>query len=123
MAYNVEMSPSEIELPWPDKALWPNARVHWAVRHKAVKAARKLAFFRTLIKRKPCDFAGAERVVLRITFVPPDKRSRDKDNMIACMKPSIDGVADAIKVDDSKFDLSFEFSQDTGGFVLIEVSR
>jgi crossover junction endodeoxyribonuclease RusA len=56
-------------------------------------------------------------VPLAITFHAPDKRRRDMDNAIAAMKPQLDGLADAMRVDDNRFRLSFawESPASTGG--------
>ena len=39
-----------------------------------------------------------------ITFVQPDRRGRDRDNLLAACKPMLDGVADALGVNDSQFE-------------------
>jgi crossover junction endodeoxyribonuclease RusA len=46
------------------------------------------------------------RVMLRV--YPPDKRRRDWDNIVASLKSGLDGIADALGVDDSRFRLSIE---------------
>ena len=40
---------------------------------------------------------------LKITFFTPDNRKRDLDNLLAAMKPALDGMARAIGVDDALF--------------------
>lgn len=45
---------------------------------------------------------------IAVTFRPPDKRRRDKDNMIASFKSGQDGIADALGVDDSTLPVSHE---------------
>ena len=40
---------------------------------------------------------------LKITFYTPDARKRDLDNLLAAMKPALDGMAKAIGVDDALF--------------------
>jgi crossover junction endodeoxyribonuclease RusA len=58
------------------------------------------------------DFAKAlpEGAPLRVTLrvYPPDKRRRDWDNIIASLKSGLDGIADALGIDDSRFRLSIE---------------
>jgi crossover junction endodeoxyribonuclease RusA len=45
----------------------------------------------------------------KIAFLPPDNHRRDLDNMIASFKAGLDGLSDAIGIDDSEF--SYEFSR------------
>ncbi len=40
---------------------------------------------------------------LTITFVMPDKRLRDTDNCLAAAKAGLDGMADALGVNDRQF--------------------
>ena len=56
-----------------------------------------------------------------ITFLPPDRRRRDLDNCLASFKAGIDGLADVLGVDDSKWKLEIAMSSDIGGFVRVEV--
>lgn len=108
-----------IVLPWPPSALSPNARSHWR-KHAAAKKAYRLAcgYQAHLQGAKAID---AERLAVRFTFVPPDKRRRDLDNLIAAMKSGIDGLADVLGVDDSKWRMSFELAEQVGGMVRVEV--
>jgi crossover junction endodeoxyribonuclease RusA len=97
----------EVILPWPDKRLSPNARVHWAAKASAAKKAKRNAFILTCsaIQRKPLDMLG-DTLPLHIVFRPKDRRRRDQDNLIASMKPYLDGIAQALGVDDSRFRLT-----------------
>ena len=58
-----------------------------------------------------------------LTFVPPDRRRRDLDNLLASMKSGLDGLADAMGIDDSHWKLAIEMSPETvkGGAVLVTV--
>ena len=100
-------------LPWPDKKLSPNARQHWAQRSAAVKRARSQAY---LLARgsmtqpgeawAPLQQAGTDdQINVRLTFEPPARYRYDIDNLVARMKSSLDGIADAIGVDDYNFRL------------------
>jgi crossover junction endodeoxyribonuclease RusA len=97
------MTSLRITLPWPSPKLHPNARVHWAVKSKAAKRARADARALTSIASRSPMSVGA-RIPVAITFHPPDKRRRDTDGMLSALKSSLDGVADALQVDDSLFD-------------------
>ena len=43
----------------------------------------------------------ATPVKFSITFYCPDRRRRDIDNLLASLKPSLDGIAQATGIDDS----------------------
>lgn len=90
-----------IFLPWPNKVLSPNARVHWAVKSRAAKEARKAAHLCTLASKVKVDWEG--EIHLWVTFCPPDRRARDDDNLIAAFKSARDGIADALGVNDKRF--------------------
>ena len=82
-----------IELPLPAKSLSPNARVHWAVKARDVKAYRQRAAWVT-----KALLAGSEpqweTATLRATFYHAQDRTRDDDNLIASLKSARDGLVD-----------------------------
>ena len=90
-----------ILLPWPSPKLSPNARLHWRAKAAAVQKARADARLLALGKRP--DFAESGPIPVLITFRPPDRRRRDRDNMIAALKSAMDGIAEAFGVDDARF--------------------
>lgn len=92
-----------ISLPWPSKTLSPNARVHWRRVAEIKKLAKRDAFYATRSIRK--EQIEADALTARITFSPPDRRARDTDNMIASMKAAFDGIAQAVGIDDSRWNL------------------
>lgn len=98
-----------VNLPWPDSRLSPNARVHWAVLSGLKKKARAdaaKAVYDALqrgLRETRLSIAGTGPIHLTVLFYPPDKRRRDADNLIASMKASFDGIADALGVDDHRF--------------------
>ena len=94
-----------IVLPWPNKALAPNVRCHWAIKYRASKAAHRTAHFETFHKMEGCRAAPVGKIDVRLSFYPPDKRRRDEDNMIASMKHYLDGIAHGLRVDDRNFHL------------------
>ncbi len=93
-----------VTLPWPDKRLSPNARVHWATKAKATKLAKCFAHWKVL-EQTACK--GGAQTSVAYTFHPGSKRRRDLDNAIASTKAYTDGIASALQVDDSTFKLSF----------------
>ena len=95
-----------ITLSWPPRVLHPNARPHWAVKAKAVKAYRQAAGWAA--KASGDRVKGDGAVELYIVFYPPNKRKHDLDGCLSAMKAGIDGIADALGVDDSRFTLRIE---------------
>lgn len=98
------MTPKQSEavhilVSWPDKALSPNARVHWSTKARARRAQRDEAGWTA--KATFPKFSGP--VTIQCVFHPPDKRKRDLDNLLASMKAAFDGIVDAgvIAGDDS----------------------
>lgn len=121
----------KIFLPWPDAKLNPNRSkgVHWASTSSLRKQAKNEAFWLTrgallqnMLIRKESWVDG--EFSLSITFVQPDKRARDRDNLLAALKPSLDGVADALGINDSQFDpitIRREYGSKPG-IVIVEVA-
>lgn len=91
----------EIVLPLPPRELSPNARVCWAVKAKAAKLAKVEA--KTTVKN-----ALAERGLSALGFRPScynvvwvyKGRKPDADNVLASCKAFLDGIADALGIDD-----------------------
>lgn len=99
--------PVTIVLPWPaDRNLSPNTkRANFWPYRRAAKAYREACYLaaQAVAKgRRVVD--GKLRATLR--FIPPTNRNRDHDNLVARMKPGLDGVASALGVNDSRFVLS-----------------
>lgn len=112
----------EVRLPWPPQALSPNARLHWAVIAKVKKSYREVCRLETLAQ------LGRQRLVdgpvqVHIEFYRPTRRSMDWDNLIARMKAGLDGLSDALKINDRQFRLSMKVADQTGGFVLVKISK
>ena len=111
-----------ILLPWPSRELSPNARVHWSKKAKAAKAARMYAFVRTL-ECKYFVLPVKDKITLAIEFVKPSRRRMDLDNMLASIKPIIDGIAQALGVDDSRFRYLLDVAEEPvkGGVVRVTI--
>lgn len=104
-----------ITLPWPDKRLSPNARLHWRAKVGPKQAAKIHAGWATVSAmgfhevhaRLSADDAA---IPMTITFYPPDRRRRDDDNMIGGFKAARDGIAGALGVDDRRFRPQYKFA-------------
>lgn len=94
-----------ISLPWPDKALSPNARSRgWQKGHRAKAAYRRACGWE--MKEQKVGAIEAERLSVTLTFHPPAAHHYDEDNLVARMKAGLDALSDALGVDDSRFSLS-----------------
>ena len=113
-----------LTLPWPDRTLHPNARVHWAKLANAKKAARADAYMLAVQAGAKGAKLPEGRLHLWIDFYPPDRRRRDDDGLLASMKAHRDGIADALGIDDSRF-VSHPWLKDEvrkGGQVVIKIT-
>ena len=89
-----------ITFPWPPAILSPNARSHYMVKAKAAKKYRLACYF---LARKAGLSVPEGRLLLVLEFVPPDRRHRDDDNLVASFKSGRDGLAQALGIDDHSF--------------------
>lgn len=120
----------EFVLPWPPTGLSPNTRQHWSKHHRSKKRYHRACMFAVLEQESGTRRTAQRRVpppdgelVVRLHFRPPDRRSYDRDNLIARMKAGIDGVCEALAIDDKRFGFP-EGSmgpQLKGGAVVIEI--
>lgn len=109
-------------LPWPNKTLSPNSRVHWSALAKAKKKAKSDAYYLAL--EAGLGKIEADTVSVKLTFYPPSKRRYDSDNLLAQHKGAIDGISQAIGIDDSKFQITFGMAGviEKNGMVKVELS-
>ena len=96
----------ELVLPWPSRDLHPNSRGHWSKRARAAKEARRTADVLALAAgwNGPAGASlPAGPLHVWIEGYPTDKRRRDADGLLSSLKPALDGIADALGVDDRRF--------------------
>lgn len=92
---------TDIVLPWPPRELHPNARPHHMARARAAKAYRERAYW--IAKAGDIAPPADGEIMLDVRFFPPDRRRRDVDGMLSNIKSGIDGIADALEVNDQRF--------------------
>jgi len=116
----------EVHLSWPDSSLFPNRKggQHWATYQRAKVSARLEGFMaaKQAMGCKPVRLNN--RTPVSITFHAPDRRRRDADGMYGAIKHHIDGIAQALGVDDSIFrPVSIDDTIDPAkrGFVTVEI--
>lgn len=106
-----------IVLPWPDRRLSPNARLHFRVTAALKAKARRDAAYITYdampygLREVRQHFAGDCPIVYQVAFYPPDNRHRDDDNMIGMFKAARDGIAEALGVNDRRFKPEYRFEE------------
>lgn len=92
-----------IQLPFPEKALWPNGRAHWATKSRAFAKHKAWAANAMRAALPACFKHNGEPIRLRYTITPKTRHAIDRDNCVAAMKAYQDGIALAFKVDDKCF--------------------
>ncbi|WP_257556448.1 hypothetical protein [Sphingobium sp. CFD-2] len=92
---------NSVRLPWPPKELSPNSRAHWRTVNKAKKSMRTSAHILALEAKLRAPADGD--IVIHLTMHPPVRRGHDRDNSLARCKALLDGVADALRVNDRRF--------------------
>lgn len=110
-----------ITLPWPPTQLSPNARTHWRVLAKVKKAYREACYLSA--KEQGVKPLAAAKLHLTLTFHAPTRRAFDLDNALARCKAGLDGLSDAIGVDDEHWSLTIQKADTVGGFVRVEVTQ
>ena len=97
-----------ITLPWPPKQLSPNTTAHWAVKNLHKQRYKQACYWLAMEAgiRPNQKYKGPFAVHMK--FIPPTRRNRDEDNLIASMKAALDGIADAMGVNDTEFRLTHE---------------
>ena len=58
---------------------------------------------------------------VHMVFYRPRRYRYDEDNLVARMKSGLDGIADLIKVDDHKFRITHEISDEIGNCVILKL--
>lgn len=97
-----------ITLPFPPSSLSGHHNEHWRRLQPVKKKYREAARTATLAARYHVQPEGDIQV--HVTFYPPDRRG-DRVNFPIRCKPLFDGIADALKVNDSRFVPHFYFCE------------
>ncbi len=79
----------------PARLLSPNARAHWAVRAKATKRARVEAWAACQVAMHEAGVKGGwTAATCAVHWFARDSRRRDRDNCLASLKATFDGLVD-----------------------------
>lgn len=112
----------KVLLPYPAAPLWPNKPAHWSKVHKAKKKARRDAYWAAhAIGNYPIQ---SDRITVKITVGGrPKGPLPDKDNCVSAAKALLDGIADALGVNDNRFEAPVvEFSPERSSSFTFELS-
>ena len=93
-----------IILPFPHPDLNPNRAngKHWGATRKLKDEAKRAAYYLTkALKIGPVKGA---LFPLALTFAMEGYRKRDADNLLASAKSALDGVAEALEINDHSFE-------------------
>lgn len=111
----------KITFPWFPKELSPNTTVHY------MKKAKYKAMYKEICRLQTIDALLSQKNTkdyneMTITFVMPDKRWRDTDNLLASVKNGLDGMCLALDINDRCFDEIHILRPDRiGGFITVEL--
>lgn len=95
-----------IDLPYDKPPLSLNDRMHHMVAYRLKKQLKADGRVLAMSAKLP---RGLDRVHIVLHWQPPDRRSRDTDNMTATLKPLIDGlVAYGLVADDNSTQVTSE---------------
>ena len=107
-----------LELPAPPKELSPNARSDWHVVAREKATYKNACYLLARNARQLADgvvFPLNPPVTVIVTFVVPDRRRRDFDNLLSALKAGFDGIVAAeVLADDSAWDLRLGMEIEVG---------
>lgn len=96
-----------LELPFPDARFGPNARHDRRALAGAIKKAKNDSAFlvlEALGRSHPWRLAAPScRIRIDFRFIPKALYAYDEDNLVARMKPYLDGVAEGLRCNDRLF--------------------
>lgn len=114
-----------VSCPYPAKALWPNGRPHWATKAREVKKHRGWARYAALEALQSQNMIwlgeGPIPVAIRVHGKPKGPLP-DKDGVVGAAKSLIDGISDALGINDRHFAApTVEFAANRTSRFVIEV--
>ena len=115
-----------VELPFPHPKLNPNqAHGGWRTTETLRASTKQIGYVQGRVALENQSFMPAEQYALRITFYPPDRRHRDADNLHASMKHYLDGVCQALNINDRSFrEITLAFGEvRKPGAVTVEITE
>ena len=115
-----------VELDFPPAELFPNRAkgTHWGKLYKLRSDYRDTSTWLAKHQLKNWKHKGGN-IKLTITFEMPDKRKRDADNCLAAAKGALDGLADALFVNDQLFQpiMIYRVEGEKPGRLIVEIKQ
>lgn len=102
------MSFGPVKLVWPPSTLSGHNSGAWYKKSKVVKKHRRWAYWATL-EFGEINLPSTGDIAIRFRFVPPDRRG-DRTNFANRLKPAIDGIAEALEINDKRFLPTYEYA-------------
>lgn len=118
------MASLRIQTGWPSSNLSPNGRPNRWQKARSLREAKNEGYIATYAAKTDAGFLfGPGPLKVTIHAFPPVARTRDRDNLSASCKAFLDGIAAALRVDDSRFETPVVVWGDTfrGGKLIFEV--
>lgn len=118
----------------PSSTLSPNAKPHWGTRARQAKVEREAAYYETrqailleamsvAVDQLRCE-DGPITVEITVGW-PPGRKIHDADGALGALKPTLDGIADALGVNDKRFrfaPIGQTRAENARGYVRVRVS-
>jgi len=116
----------KIELDFPPMDLFPNRAQgrHWGALYKIKSDYRDACTWLAKSQLNGWKHDGKSEIHLKLTYIMPDKRMRDADNCLAASKAALDGLSDALMVNDKLFqpiEIRREFGTKATAKLVIEI--
>jgi len=102
-----------VELPWMPASLSGHANGHWRSKAPIVAKHREWARLAALASN-PTPLRPEGDIHIGFTFYPPNRRG-DRTNYPNRLKPYIDGIAEALGVNDRRFLPTYHFAEPVKG--------
>lgn len=111
----------KLTFPWYPKELNPNSSKHYLTKAGYKKKYKTECYYQTksVMPKYP---VRTDYKAMHITFHKPNNRHMDLDNMLASIKSGIDGMSDALGINDKCFKrITIEVAENIGGYIEIEL--
>ena len=114
----------KLTLPYPAKELWPNSRPHYLAKNREAKKLRTYVHWAVKEQAGSIKLANGpirwKITVCPKTYGPPP----DRDNAVSAAKSILDGIADALGVNDRHFAAPVvEISRERTSKFIVEVGE